>query len=140
MSLRWILYGATFGFTRFDGRVILVHRALRPLMIWRFKRCVGHGSSSGRHSSSTGGDVIVQPADLAAMPPSLSSMAVRASAPREDHPKTAHQLHIEGTMASAGEGDESFILMDMQPDVPETGILVYDVPNGKAKGWFARSA
>ena len=40
----------------------------------------------------------------------------------------------EGTMASAGEGDESFILMDMQPDVPETGILVYDVPNGKAKG------
>ena len=40
----------------------------------------------------------------------------------------------EGTIASAGEGDESFILMDMQPDVPETGILVYDVPNGKAKG------
>jgi len=40
----------------------------------------------------------------------------------------------EGTMASAGEGDESFIVMDMQPDVPETGILVYDVPNGKAKG------
>ena len=40
----------------------------------------------------------------------------------------------EGTMASAGEGDESFILMDMQPDVPETGILVYDVPVGKAKG------
>jgi hypothetical protein len=40
----------------------------------------------------------------------------------------------DGTIASAGEGDESFILMDMQPDVPETGILVYDVPNGKAKG------
>lgn len=40
----------------------------------------------------------------------------------------------EGTIASAGEGDESFILMDMQPDVPETGVLVYDVPVGKAKG------
>jgi hypothetical protein len=40
----------------------------------------------------------------------------------------------EGTIASAGEGDESFILMDMQPDVPESGILVYDVPVGKAKG------
>jgi hypothetical protein len=40
----------------------------------------------------------------------------------------------DGTIASAGEGDESFILMDMQPDVAETGILVYDVPNGKAKG------
>ncbi|MGH3458329.1 DUF4352 domain-containing protein [Aeromicrobium sp.] len=40
----------------------------------------------------------------------------------------------DGTIASAGEGDESFMLMDMQPDVPETGILVYDVPVGKAKG------
>ena len=40
----------------------------------------------------------------------------------------------DGTIASAGEGDESFLLMDMQPDVPESGILVYDVPNGKAKG------
>ena len=40
----------------------------------------------------------------------------------------------EGTFASSGEGDESFILMDMQPDVPETGVLVYDVPVGKAKG------
>jgi hypothetical protein len=40
----------------------------------------------------------------------------------------------EGTVASLGEGDESFIFMDMQPDVPESGILVYDVPVGKAKG------
>lgn len=40
----------------------------------------------------------------------------------------------EGTVASLGSGDEEFLLMDMQPDVPETGVLVYDVPKGKAKG------
>lgn len=39
----------------------------------------------------------------------------------------------DGTIASAGE-DDSFLFMDMQPDVPETGTLVYDVPTGKAKG------
>ena len=40
----------------------------------------------------------------------------------------------DGTFAAIGGGDETLILADMQPDVPKTGTLVYDVPVGKAKG------
>ena len=40
----------------------------------------------------------------------------------------------DGTFAAIGDGDKTLIFEDMQPDVAETGLLVYDVPNGKAKG------
>ena len=40
----------------------------------------------------------------------------------------------DGTFAAIGAGEETLALSDMQPDVPKTGTLVYDVPVGKAKG------
>ena len=40
----------------------------------------------------------------------------------------------EGTFAMIGTGGETLILEEMQPDVPEKGTLVYDLPVGKAKG------
>jgi hypothetical protein len=45
----------------------------------------------------------------------------------------SYSTDTDGTIAAAGNGEPLF-LADMQPDVPETGLLVYDVPNGKAKG------
>ena len=40
----------------------------------------------------------------------------------------------DGTFAAIGDGDKTLIFEDMQPDVAETGLLVYDVPKGKARG------
>ena len=40
----------------------------------------------------------------------------------------------DGTIAAIGSGEDTLIFADMQPDVPKTGTLVYDVPVGKAKG------
>ena len=40
----------------------------------------------------------------------------------------------DGTFAAIGGDEQPLFLEDMQPDVPKTGTLVYDVPVGKAKG------
>jgi hypothetical protein len=40
----------------------------------------------------------------------------------------------DGTIAVMGNGEEPLILADMQPDLPKTGKLVFDVPPSKIKG------
>lgn len=40
----------------------------------------------------------------------------------------------DGTFAAIGDDGEALIFEDMQPDVPKTGILVFDVPEDAAKG------
>ncbi len=40
----------------------------------------------------------------------------------------------DGTIAAIGEDGEPLILEDMQPDVPKTGLLVYDVPKAAVAG------
>ncbi|MCO7237916.1 DUF4352 domain-containing protein [Aeromicrobium sp. CnD17-E] len=39
----------------------------------------------------------------------------------------------DGTIAAAGNG-QALIFEDMQPDVPKTGVLVFDVPKNAVKG------
>jgi len=40
----------------------------------------------------------------------------------------------DGTFAAIGDDGEPLFLEDMQPDVPKSGILVFDVPKDAAKG------
>jgi hypothetical protein len=40
----------------------------------------------------------------------------------------------DGTIAAIGEDGEPLIFEDMQPDVPKTGVLVYDVPKAAVAG------
>lgn len=40
----------------------------------------------------------------------------------------------DGTFAAIGDGGETLIFEDMQPDLPKTGLLVFDVPKDLAKG------
>jgi hypothetical protein len=40
----------------------------------------------------------------------------------------------DGTFAAIGENGETLIFEDMQPDVPKTGLLVFDVPKNAVKG------
>lgn len=40
----------------------------------------------------------------------------------------------DGTIAASGDDGETLIFEDMQPDVPKTGILVFDVPEAAVKG------
>lgn len=40
----------------------------------------------------------------------------------------------DGTIAAIGEDGEPLIFEDMQPDVPKTGVLVYDVPKAAVSG------
>lgn len=40
----------------------------------------------------------------------------------------------DGTFAAIGDGNDTLIFEDMQPDVPKTGLLVFDVPEAAVKG------
>ncbi len=40
----------------------------------------------------------------------------------------------DGTFAAIGDDGETLIFEDMQPDVPKTGVLVYDVPKAAVAG------
>jgi hypothetical protein len=40
----------------------------------------------------------------------------------------------DGTIAAIGDDGEALIFEDMQPDVPKTGVLVYDVPKAAVSG------
>ena len=40
----------------------------------------------------------------------------------------------DGTIAAIGEDGEPLMFEDMQPDVPKTGVLVYDVPKAAVSG------
>ena len=44
----------------------------------------------------------------------------------------------DGTVAAIGEDGEPLMFEDMQPDVPKTGVLVYDVPKAAVAGGMLR--
>jgi hypothetical protein len=44
-----------------------------------------------------------------------------------------YSTDTDGTIAASGDG-ETLIFEDMQPDVPKTGLLVFDVPKAAVKG------
>ena len=46
----------------------------------------------------------------------------------------SYSTDSEGTIAVMGTGEEPLFLTDMQPDLPTTGKLVFDVPPAKVKG------
>jgi len=46
----------------------------------------------------------------------------------------SYATNSEGTIAVMGMDEEPLWLADMQPDLPKTGKLVFDVPPGKVKG------
>lgn len=45
-----------------------------------------------------------------------------------------YETDTDAVIAAAGDGDDPLIFEDMQPDVPKTGQLVYDVPKDAAVG------
>ncbi len=45
-----------------------------------------------------------------------------------------YSTDFDGTVAATGDDGEPLILEDMQPDVPKTGLLVFDVPEAAVKG------
>lgn len=45
----------------------------------------------------------------------------------------SYSTDTEGSMAAAGDGEPLF-LAEMQPDVPKTGLLVFDAPKNQIKG------
>lgn len=46
----------------------------------------------------------------------------------------SYSTDTDGTIAAIGDDGEPLFLEDMQPDVPKTGILVFDVPEGSTSG------
>ena len=46
----------------------------------------------------------------------------------------SYSTDSNGTVAVMGDNGDPLMLADMQPDVPKTGMLVYDVPKDKAVG------
>jgi hypothetical protein len=47
---------------------------------------------------------------------------------------SSYSTDSDGTFAVLGDGEEPLWLTDMQPDLPKTGKLVFDVPPAKVKG------
>lgn len=45
-----------------------------------------------------------------------------------------YSTDTDGTIAASGDDGETLIFEDMQPDVPKSGILVFDVPEAAVEG------